>query len=180
MRKSVSSFLIFIQVFLILFPSVTGVSRAAEIHSFQEMKTTMSAISDLTKAGSGNSGEAKTEKKSANTPSVNIHSYSPGYIPAPPGTGGQTLISSPLPSLGIPDKAASDDSSASRTDNGFWKQDGGEIQSSPYSGEMSQAAGVLSSVRNSEEAVNYARSIGQGLLNQKINGWISQYGTGNV
>ncbi|WP_324030784.1 Ig-like domain-containing protein [Pantoea sp. JZ2] len=141
----------------------------------------MSAISDLTKAGSGNSGEAvRDEDKSADTSSVNIHSYSPGYIPGPPVAGGPALISSPLPSLGIPDKTASDGSAARRADDGFWKQDGGEIQSSPYSGQMSQAAGVLSSVRNSEEAVNYARSIGQGLLNQKINGWISQYGTGNV
>ncbi|WP_380184896.1 inverse autotransporter beta domain-containing protein, partial [Kalamiella sp. sgz302252] len=85
-----------------------------------------------------------------------------GYFPLRADTLGKNDAPPALPGLGLPDEAP--------------PQADGEARLAS----AAVQAGTLLAEDSSEAGINYARSLGEGLINQQINDWLNQYGNARV
>ncbi|HDR2357193.1 TPA: inverse autotransporter beta domain-containing protein, partial [Enterobacter roggenkampii] len=51
---------------------------------------------------------------------------------------------------------------------------------STFASQVSQAGSILSQQNSTDAAINYARGLGEGLINQQVNDWLGQFGNAKV
>ncbi|WP_367376812.1 invasin domain 3-containing protein [Hafnia alvei] len=176
LRKGIAYLLIWLQL---LTPGLSMLPMVARASEPADMQSTVQGLNALIlgneapapKVSAPSVTRSQAPTTSAPTASSRLSDYfhvqAPAATPAPE-TG--------LPSLTSPksstDKTGSDESAASSTR-------GDEGDSRLASGAM-QMGSMLSQDNTSDAAINYARSIGEGLINQQVNDWLNQYGNAKV
>ncbi|ECJ2312403.1 hypothetical protein FNI86_12090, partial [Salmonella enterica subsp. salamae] len=156
--------MILIQVLTPLLMTVSSITRAAEINNMEETIFGLQSIVD----GDGYKVEQPT---SSLPPQENSHPFNlinnpptpPIIESSNPSKEKEKSVSS-LPSLGI------SNAPANAEDDPI-----GDV-----SGKVMQAGQILSSDNATDASFNYARSIGEGLINQQINDWLNQKGSARV
>lgn len=108
---------------------------------------------------------AKPETTQVETGYFQFQENPVGAAPSPEG----------LPRLSSSSDAAEDKNADARQQNADVADASGGIAS----GAM-QAGTLLSSDQKSDAAINYAKSIGEGLINQQVNDWLNQYGNAKI
>uniref|UniRef100_UPI0024A7FDF4 inverse autotransporter beta domain-containing protein n=1 Tax=Hafnia alvei TaxID=569 RepID=UPI0024A7FDF4 len=181
LRKGIAYLLIWLQLLtpgLSLLPMVARASEPADMQSTVQGLNALILGNDApavspstpkTPAPSVTPSQASTPVAPASTSRLNdyFHVQAPAATSAP--EAGLPSLSSPKSST---DKTGSDESAASSTR-------GDEGDNRLASGAM-QMGSLLSQDNTSDAAINYARSIGEGLINQQVNDWLNQYGNAKV
>ncbi|WNN54758.1 invasin domain 3-containing protein (plasmid) [Hafnia alvei] len=176
LRKGIAYLLIWLQL---LTPGLSMLPMVARASEPADMQSTVQGLNALIlgneapapKVSAPSVTRSQAPTTSAPTASSRLSDYfhvqAPAATPAPE-TG--------LPSLTSPksstDKAGADESATSSTR-------GDEGDNRLASGAM-QMGSLLSQDNTSDAAINYARSIGEGLINQQVNDWLNQYGNAKV
>ncbi|WNN54752.1 invasin domain 3-containing protein (plasmid) [Hafnia alvei] len=176
LRKGIAYLLIWLQL---LTPGLSMLPMVARASEPADMQSTVQGLNALIL---GNEAPA---------PKVSAPSVTPSQAPttsAPASSSRlsdyfhvQAPVATPAPETGLPsltspksstDKAGADESATSSTR-------GDEGDNRLASGAM-QMGSLLSQDNTSDAAINYARSIGEGLINQQVNDWLNQYGNAKV
>src|SRR5471032_380335 len=93
----------------------------------------------------------------------------------------QTLRDQEAPTLsGLPDLALPSEAAADKKDTPKDKTADADEGANGLSSGATQMATLFAGEDRTEAAVNYARGLGEGLINQQINDWLNQYGNAKV
>ncbi|CAK9885806.1 MAG: Invasin [Candidatus Erwinia impunctatus] len=155
--------LLWFQVLSPLFVTVTSVARATQEHeAMSEMLDTMNGLQILTASPSTPAGGATSLSPApvinSVAPPVMLHPLlAPGGIVRTPES---SAADSSLPALGSPENSTT----PTVTLDALFAQG------------VSQTARILSTENATESSIQYARGLGENLINQQINDWLSQYG----
>ncbi|EOP1617070.1 inverse autotransporter beta domain-containing protein, partial [Escherichia coli] len=169
LRKTVSYLLIFLQL-------LTPALSIAPVHSYAEdsdnLQNTIQGLNSLIISNNpqNDGGSPKSHPEALNTSysSSGEASFFRTHPPAPPPN-----LSAGLPSL-EPEKASP------RGDNPHSPVSGGDSLEHKAASTLMQAGTLFSSENATENSVNYARSVGEGLINQQVNDWLNQFGNAKV
>ncbi|MCJ8646234.1 inverse autotransporter beta domain-containing protein, partial [Escherichia coli] len=169
LRKTVSYLLIFLQL-------LTPALSIAPVHSYAEdsdnLQNTIQGLNSLIISNNpqNDGGSPKSHAETLNTSysSSGEASFFRTHSPAPPPN-----LSAGLPSL-EPEKASP------RGDNPQSPVSGGDSLEHKAASTLMQAGTLFSSENATENSVNYARSVGEGLINQQVNEWLNQFGNAKV
>ncbi|MBS0849354.1 inverse autotransporter beta domain-containing protein, partial [Citrobacter sp. JGM124] len=178
LRKSIAYLLIWLQLLtpgLSLLPVIARASEPADIqNTIQGLNALI--LNDATPAQTSPqpnvpSVSAPTSTQSdiavpARDFSDYFHVQTPDTVPSPAVTG--------LPSLSSPQASSAETTSAlpQKADN--------DAQENRLASGASQMGSLLSQDNTTDATINYARSIGEGLINQQVNEWLNQYGNAKV
>lgn len=171
--------MILIQLLTPLLISASSVVRAAEYSNMEETILGLQSVVDnsivdnnANKTSPPSEPQRSPEKQStpASTPTPGFKSLFPS--PTAPVDSSQSEAtpndSTPaLPSLGSNNTGSSESESAPAAE-------------SIITGNAMQAGQILSSENITNSSINYAKSVGEGLINQQINDWLNQKGTARV
>uniref|UniRef100_UPI0024A90623 inverse autotransporter beta domain-containing protein n=1 Tax=Hafnia alvei TaxID=569 RepID=UPI0024A90623 len=179
LRKGIAYLLIWLQLLtpgLSMLPMVARASEPADMQSTVQGLNALILGAEAPAPSAPKSPTPSVTPSQASTPAAPasssrlsdyFHVQAPAATPAP--EAGLPSLSSPKSST---DKAGADESAASSTR-------GDEGDNRLASGAM-QMGSLLSQDNTSDAAINYARSIGEGLINQQVNDWLNQYGNAKV
>ncbi|TBL48300.1 hypothetical protein EYY98_19495 [Obesumbacterium proteus] len=161
--------IIFIQVLTPLLISASSVARATEYNNMEETILGLQSVVDNNAKTIIQPTSPLITKEKKNLPALTTTPefqslFPPETTPTPSAPASITPEQplSNLPSLGS--DAASRDSAPT----------------ADLTGNAMQAGQILSSDNVTNASINYAKSIGEGLINQQINDWLNQKGTARV
>ncbi|EFU5825440.1 hypothetical protein EY507_00005, partial [Shigella sonnei] len=169
LRKTVSYLLIFLQL-------LTPALSVAPVHSYAEdidnLQNTIQGLNSLIISNNG-----QDDRRSLQSPAETAHTQAStsgearffrAHPPAPPHN-----VSAGLPSLEPETAQPREEKPRSPV------SDGDSLENKAASTLM-QAGTLFSSDNATENSVNYARSVGEGLINQQVNEWLNQFGNAKV
>ena len=179
LRKGIAYLLIWLQL---LTPGLSLLPMVARASEPADMQSTVQGLNALILGAEA----PATSAPKAPTPSV---TPSQASTPAAPASSSrlsdyfhvQDQATTPAPEAGLP-SLTSPKSSADKTDSDkstISLAHSDEAERRVASGAM-QMGSLLSQDNTSDAAINYARSIGEGLINQQVNDWLNQYGNAKV
>uniref|UniRef100_UPI00174CE5F9 inverse autotransporter beta domain-containing protein n=1 Tax=Hafnia paralvei TaxID=546367 RepID=UPI00174CE5F9 len=179
LRKGIAYLLIWLQL---LTPGLSLLPMVARASEPADMQSTVQGLNALILGAEA----PATSAPKAPTPSV---TPSQASTPAAPASSSrlsdyfhvQDQATTPAPEAGLP-SLTSPKSSADKTDSDkstISLAHSDEAERRVASGAM-QMGSLLSQDNTSDAAINYARSIGEGLINQQVNDWLNQCGNAKV
>ncbi|MFS1539771.1 MAG: inverse autotransporter beta domain-containing protein, partial [Candidatus Phlomobacter fragariae] len=164
-RQLTAYILLFIQLFLPLSLSFSSVVKAEQSEAINnDMINTMNGINALTNDNFPLSGNSNTLSSSveSNTTLLPLSSYQ--VSSEHDNTVRQADLLSAVPTLSIPEI----------------KNETPELLGKQIAQGASQIGQILSNDNSVDAFINYAKSIGEGLVNQRVNDWLGQYGNSRI
>ncbi|MBS0849528.1 inverse autotransporter beta domain-containing protein [Citrobacter sp. JGM124] len=176
LRKSIAYLLIWLQLLtpgLSLLPVIARASEPADMQSTIQGLNAL-ILNDATPAQTSPQPNVPSVSPSiqsdATVPTRDFSDYfhvqAPDPVSSPAVTG--------LPSLSSPQASSAETTSA------LPQGAGNDAQEHRLASGASQMGSLLSQDNTTDATINYARSIGEGLINQQVNEWLNQYGNAKV
>ncbi|EKP8844558.1 inverse autotransporter beta domain-containing protein [Salmonella enterica] len=169
LRKIVSYLLIFIQL---LTPALTMAPAHTYAKDIDNLQNTIQGLNSLIISNNRQDDrpphQSHTETVNTADPSSGEARFLRARPPAPPHDA-----SAGLPSL-------EPETGSTRADKSHSPVSEGDSFENKAASTLMRAGTLFSSENATENSVNYARSVGEGLINQQVNEWLNQFGNARV